>query len=463
MRIAFWLLQDSIRQWSGWVAGLHYVRNCLEALAALPADDVPQIVAFAPVSLREKFLGEARFASAPWLELRWIEDDLLTDLSRRNELEERVRGAQCDLLFPAISPPVVPFDGRCIGWITDLQHKHYPQFFSEAELRHRDQMFSFLSASCSRIVCSSAAVEADLKRFFAEVEDRTFVLRFRTQPPASALAHDPSKALSELGIGTPYVYLPYQFWQHKNHRVVFEAWKLLHQNGRAPMLVCTGATVDGRDPEHFPSLQRFIKEHDLDHCIRILGMVPRDQQWQLYRGASFVLQPSFFEGWSTSVEEARCLGKQVVLSDINVHREQVDSDATFFDPTDANELADVVRQLLDGSQIGHDAVAETIALERNSRRVQRFGRQLLQLFEDTFGEQRPSVSAAVLPLLLSTQNEAAKRMDVIQDLSKHIEQLRTANESLRQHAEQTARPSKESSPSKPNWLRRLKSFRRAAM
>ena len=35
-----------------------------------------------------------------------------------------------------------------------------------------------------------------------------------------------------------------------------------------------------------------------------------------------VLQPSLFEGWSTTVEEAKSIGKTILLSDIPVHREQ---------------------------------------------------------------------------------------------------------------------------------------------
>ena len=45
-----------------------------------------------------------------------------------------------------------------------------------------------------------------------------------------------------------------------------------------------------------------------------------------------LINPSYFEGWSTSVEEAKSLGKRVILSDIPVHREQNPLMGIYFPP-----------------------------------------------------------------------------------------------------------------------------------
>ncbi|QDV40963.1 Glycosyl transferases group 1 [Stieleria neptunia] len=431
MRIAFWLLQDSIRQWAGWVAGLHYVRNCLEGLACLPEGQAPQVVAFVPESLRDRLLADAGFRDAPWLEVKWIEDELLSDRSRRRELQDRVAAESCDMLFPAISPPGVSTGGKTIGWITDLQHKHYPQFFSEAELNYRDDLFSFLIGSSSRIVCSSQSVRDDLEQHFPAVDDRGFILRFRTRPPASALQTSPKSVLSELGIDRPYAYLPYQFWQHKNHRVVFEAWALLLKQGLRYPLICSGATVDARAPEHFATLEQFIRANGLADQIKILGMVPREQQWQLYRGARLILQPSLFEGWSTSVEESRSLGKSVFLSDIAVHREQMDGIGTFFDPADATDLAEQLKSKWDDLPDGFDEAIESSSLVANQNDMQQFGRQLVELFRETHADTRVPIAPSVLPLLLSIQNESEQRLDVIHQLSAEIDRLRDVKQEVK--------------------------------
>ena len=51
------------------------------------------------------------------------------------------------------------------------------------------------------------------------------------------------------------------------------------------------------------------------------------------------INPSFFEGWSTTVEEAKYRGKPILLSDLKVHREQAPRRGVFFDPNDPEDLA----------------------------------------------------------------------------------------------------------------------------
>jgi len=52
-----------------------------------------------------------------------------------------------------------------------------------------------------------------------------------------------------------------------------------------------------------------------------------------------VLQPSFFEGWSTTVEESKSMRKQIILSSIDVHLEQAPERGVYFSPDSPDELA----------------------------------------------------------------------------------------------------------------------------
>jgi len=55
--------------------------------------------------------------------------------------------------------------------------------------------------------------------------------------------------------------------------------------------------------------------------------------------ADALVNPSRFEGWSTTVEEAKALGTPLVLSNLPVHREQVAERALYFDPDDPEDCA----------------------------------------------------------------------------------------------------------------------------
>jgi glycosyltransferase involved in cell wall biosynthesis len=73
-----------------------------------------------------------------------------------------------------------------------------------------------------------------------------------------------------------------------------------------------------------------------------LGIVPYKDVANLARGAVSLINPSLFEGWSTSVEEAKSLGRSILLSDIDVHREQAPERGAYFPPNDAEALADLM-------------------------------------------------------------------------------------------------------------------------
>jgi glycosyltransferase involved in cell wall biosynthesis len=63
------------------------------------------------------------------------------------------------------------------------------------------------------------------------------------------------------------------------------------------------------------------------------------------RVCTALINPSYFEGWSSTVEEARILNVPMLLSDIPVHREQMGNEATFFSPDNAEELANKMKIL----------------------------------------------------------------------------------------------------------------------
>ncbi len=422
MRVGFWLLQDSIQQWTSWIAGLHYVLNCLEALISLDEESIPEVVVFLPKALEGKFHEALPVERLAWLNLVLVDESLMATSEGLRSLEAIVGRENCDVFFPVMTPPIIPLQGKIIAWIPDYQHKVHPEFFRIDDCLFRDKLFSFLTCIADRVVCSSRVVQQHLEEYYPEAAARSYVLRFTAMPPKVAMSADVDKSLKKFSIDVPYVYLPYQFWGHKNHRVAFEAWQILKSRGKNFRLICSGATVDSRNPNHFVELNSFLSDHRLQDSIDILGIVDREDQWQLYRGAKLVLQPSLFEGWSTSVEEARSIGKPILLSDISVHREQVGETGHFFSPKNAVELANLVEACWSKYPDRMTQTEENQSISAQKERVKDFGKQLLRLFADAMTEKRESISKQTLPLLAFFQFEAKARLSVIEELSKIIKQ-----------------------------------------
>src|SRR3546814_3488596 len=77
----------------------------------------------------------------------------------------------------------------------------------------------------------------------------------------------------------------------------------------------------------------------LEANFQFLGNVPYAEILALNRGATALINPSMFEGWSTTVEESKALGTPLLLSDLGVHFEQAGDNAHYFGRADAKDCA----------------------------------------------------------------------------------------------------------------------------
>jgi glycosyltransferase involved in cell wall biosynthesis len=138
----------------------------------------------------------------------------------------------------------------------------------------------------------------------------------------------------------------------------------------------SSATVDLRRPNHFTELMQHCRSRDVQDRFRVLGMVPYRDVQSLMQHAHAVINPSRFEGWSTAVEEARTMGKQLLLSDIPVHREQAPAGTLFFGVDDPAELAGAMHATLARASIQ----AAPADLQRSfATRLCEFGQAYLQI------------------------------------------------------------------------------------
>ncbi|MCU1281519.1 MAG: rfaG [bacterium] len=248
-----------------------------------------------------------------------------------------------------------------IFWVPDLQHLHLPSLFGRFERRTRDLIYRSALRDAAVVVASSAAARDDLLRFYGAGRAQIRVLHF-VASPRMRLSDLPTKA--ELGVPPRFFHLPNQFWKHKNHAVVIEAL------AASPdvIVLATGAKEDYRNPGYYEELMARARRLGLGDRFRHLGMVSHKELIALMYYSVAVINPSLFEGWSTTVEEAKSLGKRVLLSDIAVHREQAPARGRFFPPHDASALSAL---LVDVWQSVDEAAEERAAAEAARTLVER--------------------------------------------------------------------------------------------
>lgn len=330
-----------------WVGGYNYMVNLIGAIYQ-QTDRRISAVLIVPVNTGDEFLRD--FAGAEVLRSYWLDGRSKWKTALRRGLRMVFRR---DVLIEWIAKrggvDVISHSGHLgaraaipsIGWIPDFQHVWLPHFFSDAERSERDLVYQRIAAHCHTVVLSSNHALGQYRRFALQGKEKGQVLRFVSGRKGSSVeVSDRSDAIKrKYGISEPYLFLPNQFWAHKNHGVVVEALNLMERRGGAPLVVCSGKLDDRRAPGYVEELLSRIKELGLENRFRTLGLIPYEDVLELASSAYAVINPSHFEGWSTSVEEAKSLGVRVVLSDIEVHREQAPSDAVFFDQRSAEDLA----------------------------------------------------------------------------------------------------------------------------
>jgi hypothetical protein len=103
--------------------------------------------------------------------------------------------------------------------------------------------------------------------------------------------------------------------------------------------------------------------------------------------SSAVLNPSRFEGWSTTVEEAKTLQRLLLLSDIPVHREQSPQFGKFFHPDDVEKLAEL---MLEAQELEAFPIVEHNIRIDYEHRLEKFGQSFFNTIEETFKKSRPA-------------------------------------------------------------------------
>ena len=329
-----------------WQGGRSYLRNLLAAIRAVPGVDMtPIVITGTRTGDLSREFPETAIVRAPMLDRmtpRSIMRRVLRTLTSQDVVLHRCLGKQDISVLSHSGHMGGGTEVRTIGWIPDFQHVHLPEFFIPAECRQRDRDFMDICARCDRVLVSSEYAYRDLKKFAPQHAHKAAVLQFVASPAPIDGAANLSDLQRIYNFEGPYFLLPNQFWIHKNHRVVIRALQILNQRGRKFTVLATGAKIDYRHPAYFSSLMEYAKECGVLESFRVLGPVPFDHLVGLMRHAIAFINPSKFEGWSTTVEEAKSMGKQIILSDIPVHEEQAPERGIFFPADNPDALAEAI-------------------------------------------------------------------------------------------------------------------------
>ena len=269
------------------------------------------------------------------------------------------------------------FPVPAVAWIPDFQHRYLQHLFDFKAYWKREIGFRAQILSGRRVMLSSDDARQDCERFYPSTRGRTHVVRFAVPAANDIDAAAARSVVDGYGLPETFFFLPNQFWIHKNHECVIQALKILKERGREVVVAATGKQADPRNPKHFPRLQQLIKSNGLEQNFRLLGLIPHAHIYALMHSCAALINPSTFEGWSTTVEEAKAMGTSMILSSLRVHREQRE-DALFFDADSPEQLSRILDGFLPAGYLERETKS-SFAAQQALIKMEKFAREFAAL------------------------------------------------------------------------------------
>jgi glycosyltransferase involved in cell wall biosynthesis len=334
-----------------WTGGLVYLKNTLRLIRTRLPGEIEAIVFLSPGE-HEKFGAELEVL----VDGRIIVDPKIGDSGRGRSLgralatgsdvalERLLKAAGADAVFEVGQFYGSRFGLPVIAWLPDLQHRYMPEMFTRLNWWRRDLAFRMQVRSGRTLMVSSESARNDMERFYPGSRGRGHVVQFAIELDIDAHMRRGEEMRALYSLPDRFFFLPNQFWRHKNHAIIVSALARLKTEGKlfdVPPVILSGQNRDIRNPDHFRDLMHAAREVGVESHFRYLGLIPYDHVLSLAARCDALINPSYFEGWSTPIEEAKAVGAPLILSDIRVHREQA-PDARLFNPDSSDAAADAL-------------------------------------------------------------------------------------------------------------------------
>lgn len=245
-----------------------------------------------------------------------------------------------DLLFCPFSSPNYKQNGvPTVSIIHDIQHEYYPQFFTPEENGHRTAFYNRIVKNVEAVICVSDYTRMTFCEKYPYPENHAYTVHSAIQNRFSGTPD--MSILKKLGLtGGEYILFPANFWEHKNHRLLLQAFSMYIHEGNSGKLLLTGNAL-GKEKE----FQDLFKALGIQDHVVIAGYVAENELYGLYTGAKGVIFPSLFEGFGIPVVEAMHIDKLIACSNLTSLPE-IGCDAIhYFNPKRPDEIVEGIRYL----------------------------------------------------------------------------------------------------------------------
>jgi glycosyltransferase involved in cell wall biosynthesis len=279
-------------------------------------------------------------------------------------LYSELRGQINSLNLDVIYSPSMPFfplhlKGKMIISPHDIQHLHFPHYFSVFEKWTRATVFQPSMHLSNVVQASTNFMKKDFNKMMG------VPLRKITVIPEGVmdifLKFKPNKYrnkffLRKYRLKPNYLFYPAQHWPHKNHITLLKAVMYLKKKYALDIKV----VLTGEKKPKFNFLYEFITNNNLDNVVQFLGNIEFSELFYAYNNALMVVVPVSYESSSLPIKEAMALGKPVIASGNGANEEiNLNNNIVLFDTYDYKNLAKKIRTLIQDEKVRKELVKKS--------------------------------------------------------------------------------------------------------
>lgn len=223
----------------------------------------------------------------------------------------------------------------------DIQHVHYPEFFSKLRLRIRNLNFVNSAKKATLIQASSLFIKQDLLNNFKFLKPESVKVISEGVDINLFKKSLLNNIFKKYNIPKKFIFFPAQLWYHKNHLFVLESLKRIEKNKKIKIsLVLTGAKFVA-----YNEIKIFLDNNKMSN-VYYLGKIPWLDIVALYRNSKAMITATLYESSSLPILEAAASGIPVIAGNNAPNLELSQNlNLNLFDLNDQNEIDEVVFNL----------------------------------------------------------------------------------------------------------------------
>ena len=253
------------------------------------------------------------------------------------------------LISPTYSPLLFLSSCKFVFTLHDLQELHFPENFSKLILIWRDYMYRKISKLSTYIITESNYVKTDIINYLNYNPQRIIVAE---SPPIfdfEEVDGDFVKKKYHIKEGIDYVFFPAQFWKHKNHKRVINAFSRIVIKHKKIKLIITGR----KSREYNNILAQIIELNLSEHILHLENIDQVDMPF-FFKNSITTIAPTLHESISIPVFEAFYFESPVCASGILAIKDQVSNAGLQFDPTNEESIYISLDEMLSNDNLRKD-------------------------------------------------------------------------------------------------------------